>query len=402
MRPLEDIRVIAIEQYGAGPYGSLQLADLGAEVIKIEDPNTGGDVSRYVPPFQEGEDSLFFEAFNRNKRSIALDISTPEGRSVFEDLVAESDAVYSNLRGDVPGKLEIRYEDLAHINPAIVCVSLSGFGMTGPRSSEPGYDYIMQALVGWMSLTGEADGPPTKSGLSLVDFSAGYVAAITLLAGIHAARRDGVGMDCDLSLYDVAVALLNYPATWNLTAGWEPARLSRSAHPSLVPFQLFRGGDEEWFMLACAKEKFFRRVCDVIGRPDLPDDERFSDFTARNEHREDIIAILDEAFAARSASDWVAVLRAAGVPAAPVQDLGEALTDEHTIARNLIVETDHPRFGTVRSVATPVRVGESSEDDHRRGPRLDEDGVDLLTHLLGYSSDRIEELRAQGAFGSDR
>lgn len=402
MRPLEDIRVIAIEQYGAGPYGSLQLADLGAEVIKIEDPNTGGDVSRYVPPFQEGEDSLFFEAFNRNKRSIALDISTPEGRSVFEDLVAESDAVYSNLRGDVPGKLEIRYEDLAHINPAIVCVSLSGFGMTGPRSSEPGYDYIMQALVGWMSLTGEADGPPTKSGLSLVDFSAGYVAAITLLAGIHAARRDGVGMDCDLSLYDVAVALLNYPATWNLTAGWEPARLSRSAHPSLVPFQLFRGGDEEWFMLACAKEKFFRRVCDVIGRPDLPDDERFSDFTARNEHREDIIAILDEAFAARSASDWVEVLADAGVPAAPVQDLGEALTDEHTVARNLIVKTDHPRFGTVRSVATPVRVGESGEDDHRRGPRLDEDGVDLLTHLLGYSSERIEELRAQGAFGSDR
>lgn len=155
-------------------------------------------------------------------------------------------------------------------------------------------------------------------------------------------------------------------------------------------------------MLACAKEKFFRRVCDVIGRPDLPDDERFSDFTARNEHREDIIAILDEAFAARSASDWVAVLRAAGVPAAPVQDLGEALTDEHTVARNLIVKTDHPRFGTVRSVATPVRVGESGEDDHRRGPRLDEDGVDLLTHLLGYSSDRIEELRAQGAFGSDR
>lgn len=177
MRPLEDIRVIAIEQYGAGPYGSLQLADLGAEIIKIEDPNTGGDVSRYVPPFQEGHDSLFFEAFNRNKRSIALDISTPEGRSVFEDLVAESDAVFSNLRGDVPAKLEIRYEDLAHINPAIVCVSLSGFGMTGPRSKEPGYDYIVQALVGWMSLTGEADGPPTKSGLSLVDFSAGYVAA---------------------------------------------------------------------------------------------------------------------------------------------------------------------------------------------------------------------------------
>ncbi|MDH3249297.1 MAG: CoA transferase [Acidimicrobiia bacterium] len=402
MKPLEDIRVIAIEQYGAGPYGSLQLADLGAEIIKIEDPNTGGDVSRYVPPFQEGQDSLFFEAFNRNKRSIALDISTPEGRAVFEDLVVEADAVYSNLRGDVPAKLAIRYEDLAHLNPAIVCVSLSGFGMTGPRSSQPGYDYIMQALAGWMSLTGEAEGPPTKSGLSLVDFSAGYVASTALLAGVHAARRDGVGMDCDLSLYDVAVALLNYPATWHLSAGWEPTRLSRSAHPSLVPFQLFRGGDDEWFVLGCAKEKFFRRVCDAIGRPDLPEDERFSDFAARNDHREAIIAILDDAFATRSASDWMTVLGDAGVPVAPVQDLGEALTDEHTIARNLIVETDHPRFGTVRSVATPVRVGESTAGGgHRSGPRLNEDGVEILTSLLGYSSERIDELRARGAFGSD-
>jgi crotonobetainyl-CoA:carnitine CoA-transferase CaiB-like acyl-CoA transferase len=184
VRPLEDIRIVAIEQYGAGPFGSMHLADLGADVIKIEDPRDGGDVGRYVPPFTRGEDSLFFETFNRNKRSLSLDLVTDAGRAVFEDLVRTSDAVYSNLRGDVPAKMGIRYQDLAKVNPAIVCCSLTGFGMTGPRSAEPGYDYILQGLAGWMSLTGAPDGPPTKSGLSLVDYSGGFVAALSLLAGV--------------------------------------------------------------------------------------------------------------------------------------------------------------------------------------------------------------------------
>ena len=193
LRPLADVRILGIEQYGAGPFGSMFLADLGAEVIKIEDPRVGGDVGRYVPPFAEGEDSLFFESFNRNKRSLSLDLSTTAGVKVFEDLVRVSDAVYSNLRGDVPAKMGLKYDSLKQINPAIVCCSLSGFGMTGPRSTEPGYDYILQGLAGWMSITGDPDGPPTKSGLSLVDYSGGLVAAVSLLTGLHAARRDGVG-----------------------------------------------------------------------------------------------------------------------------------------------------------------------------------------------------------------
>ena len=207
--PLADLRIIAVEQYGAGPYGSVHLADLGAEVIKIEDPRTGGDVGRYVPPFAEEEDSLFFETFNRNKRSLSLDVANPAGRSVLEDLVRRSDAVYSNLRGDIPERLRIRYADLKDVNPRIVCCSLSGFGLDGPRRGQPGYDYLVQGLAGWMSLTGEPGGPPTKSGLSLVDFSSGLAAALALIAGIHAARRDGVGMDCDISLFDVALSMLS-------------------------------------------------------------------------------------------------------------------------------------------------------------------------------------------------
>jgi crotonobetainyl-CoA:carnitine CoA-transferase CaiB-like acyl-CoA transferase len=234
VKPLEDVRIVSLEQYGAGPFGSLHLADLGAEVIKVEDPRVGGDVGRYVPPYAEGEDSLFFETFNRGKKSISLDLSTPEGREVFEDLVRVSDAVYSNLRGDVPAKMRIRYDDLKQVNPRIVCCSLTGFGMTGPRSDQPGYDYVLQGLAGWMNLTGEPDGPPTKSGLSLVDYSGGFVAAIALLAGLHAARRDGVGMDCDVSLYDTAIGLLTYPATWHLSAGYTPTRTPEQlAHPSL-------------------------------------------------------------------------------------------------------------------------------------------------------------------------
>ncbi|MGH2849246.1 MAG: CaiB/BaiF CoA transferase family protein, partial [Solirubrobacteraceae bacterium] len=292
MRPLEDIRIVALEQYGAGPFGSLQLADLGAEVIKIEDPRAGGDVGRYVPPYAEGEDSLFFETFNRNKRSLSLDVSTAAGRTVLEDLVAVSDAVYANVRGDVPERMRIRYEDLAPINPRIVCCLLSGFGMTGPARAEPAYDYILQGIAGWMDITGEPGGPPTKAALSLVDYSGGLVAALALLAAVHAARRDGVGCDCDVSLFETALSLLTYPATWALSAGFEPVRTRHSAHPSVVPFQNFRTADG-WIVVACPKEKFWRRLAEVLGRPDLATDERFATMADRREHAAELLEILD-------------------------------------------------------------------------------------------------------------
>ena len=213
MKPLEDLRILSIEQFASGPFGSVQLADLGAEVIKIEDPSSGGDVGRYVPPYQDESDSLFFETFNRNKRSICLDLTNDEGKRIFHDLVKKSDVVYSNLRGDVPSKIGLMFEDLKEFNPKIVCCSLSGYGMTGPRASDPGYDYMVQGLAGWMDITGEPSGPPTKSGLSVVDFSSGLIAAISILAGVHQARRDGVGMNCDVSLFDTALSMLTYPAT---------------------------------------------------------------------------------------------------------------------------------------------------------------------------------------------
>jgi crotonobetainyl-CoA:carnitine CoA-transferase CaiB-like acyl-CoA transferase len=393
--PLSDVRIIAIEQYGAGPFGSVHLADLGAEVIKIEDPSTGGDIGRYVVPEQHGEDSLFFETFNRNKRSLGLDISTPAGRAVFEDLVRVSDVVHSNLRGDVPAKLRIRYDDLKHLNPAIVCSSLSGFGMTGPRSAEPGYDYVLQGMAGWMDITGEPGGPPTKSGLSLVDYAGGLVAAASILAALHAARRDGVGTDCDISLFDTAISMLTYPAAWQLNSDFEPRRTHHSAHPSLVPFQAFPTGDG-WLVVACPKEKFFRRLAEVVGHPEWPDDPRYRDFAARRNNAEPLLAELEAVFATGTSAHWLGLLRAAGVPCGPVNSVAQALGDPHTLARGMVIETEHPHFGTVRQVASPLRVG-SPQRRHRRGPRRDEDADYVLREVLGYDTGRVEQLTGQAA-----
>lgn len=222
--PLADLRVLSVEQFGAGPFGTRALSDLGATIIKVEDPAHGGDVARRVPPFQEGEDSLYFEAFNAGKLSISLDLRTVAGREIFDRLAGEVDAIACNLRGDKAQRLGIDYESQRHHNPGIVCASLSGFGQTGPRAGEPAYDYVLQAMAGWMSLTGEPDGPPTKSGLSLVDFSAGYAMALALLAAVWRARRDGVGGDCDLSLFEVALSMLAYVGTWAASEGYEPPR----------------------------------------------------------------------------------------------------------------------------------------------------------------------------------
>ena len=350
--PLADVRILAIEQFGAGPWATLQLADLGAEVIKIEDPASGGDVGRYVPPFQEGEDSLFFETFNRNKKSISLDLRDPDGRERFEALVRVADVVFSNLRGDQPAKLRLLYDDLRELNPRIVCCSLSGFGMTGPRAKEGGYDYMMQGLAGWMQLTGEPDGPPTKSGLSLVDLSGGYAAAIAIIAGLWRARRDGKGCDCDIGLLDVALHELMYVGTWAASQGYVPPRRSNSAHPSLVPFQNFETADG-WIVVAAPKEKFWVRVCEAIGKPELATDPRFADFGARDRNRDELAPLLDEAFRRRSSADCLNALRAAGVPCAPVYDVLDAVTEAR------VVEYDHPTLGRVRQVASPLRLSDA-------------------------------------------
>jgi crotonobetainyl-CoA:carnitine CoA-transferase CaiB-like acyl-CoA transferase len=395
--PLADVRVLAVEQFGAGPWGTLQLADLGAEVIKIEDPASGGDVGRYVPPFAEGEDSLFFETLNRGKKSISLDLRHPGSTTVLHDLVRAVDAVYSNLRGDQPRKLGLTYEQLRDVNPRIVCCSLSGFGMTGPRASEGGYDYMMQGLAGWQSLTGEPDGPPTKSGLSLVDLSGGYASAIALLAALWRARRDGVGCDCDVSLFETALHELVYIGPWAATKGYVPPRRHNSAHPSIVPFQNFEAADG-WIVVAAAKEKFWERLCVVIGRPELATDPRFSTMAARDQNRDVLVPLLEEVFRQRTVAEWLDALVPAGIPSSKVNTVLEALEDPQTLARSDVVEHEHPALGTVRSIRTPLRVSDG-ERPATRGPFRGEHTAEVLQELCGYTPDRVLELHAGGIFG---
>ena len=270
MLPLSGMRVIAIEQYGAGPYGTMQLADLGAEVIKIENPSDGGDMGRRVGPyFLSPDDSHFFESFNRNKKSITLDLKKDGAREVLHALVRRADGVLNNLRGDLPDSLGLTYAALKKVNPRIVCAHLSAYGRDGPRANWPGYDYLMQAEAGYLSLTGEPDGPPSRMGLSIVDMMTGLFAAFALLSGIIAARDTGVGRDIDVNLFDCALQNLNYLATWYLNEGHKQGREPRSSHPSLTPSQLYRTRDGYIFIM-CNKEKFWPVFCDMIGRPILP------------------------------------------------------------------------------------------------------------------------------------
>jgi crotonobetainyl-CoA:carnitine CoA-transferase CaiB-like acyl-CoA transferase len=397
VKPLEDIRVLSIEQFGAGPWGTMHLADLGADVIKIEDPAVHGDVGRAVPPFQAEGSSLFFESFNRNKRSLVLDLRKPQARPVLEDLARGSDALFSNLRGDQPAKLGLRYDDLRHANPRLVCVSLSGFGTTGPRAAEGAYDATIQGLAGWMSVTGGPADPPTKTGLSLVDFSAGYVGAIAILTGVWRARREGVGGDIDLSLFETALTLLTYMATWSASRGWEARRMPSSAHQTLVPFQAFEAADG-WLVVACPKEALWRGLCDALGEPALADDERFADLAARDRNRDTLLPLLQEAFARRPVAEWVELMSARNVPCAPINDIAGALADRQAAARDTLVEYEHPTLGAVRTVGSALRL-DGPQQTPERAPFLGEHSAHILRDVCGYSSDRIDELAAHGVFG---
>ena len=392
--PLEGVRIVALSQFGAGPFGTAVLADLGAEVIKVEDPESGGDVARYVPPFAIEADSLYFQAFNRGKKSIGINLRHPDGRAVFHDLVRVSDIACNNLRGDQPGKLGLTYEHLKDVNPRIVCGSLSGFGLTGPRAAAPGYDPLMQARAGYMALTGEPGGPPTKAGVSIIDFAGGYAFALGLMVGLFDARRTGVGRDIDVALLDTAVAMLSYMAAWSLNTDWAPARIELSAHQTIVPAQTFATTDG-WIVVFPAKEGFYRDMVTLMGLGHLAEDVRFATFQDRHQNRDELLPVLAARFAERTTAEWLDVLRDK-VPCAPVNSLKEALQDEQVLARGLIVESEHPVYGRIRQVGSPIKT-EGAITAPAPGPSLGQHTDEVLGGILGYLPARIAELRAAGA-----
>ena len=388
--PLQGLRILAVEQYGAGPYGSMHLADLGAEVIKIESP-PGGDVSRATGPYFLGEgDSLFFQTFNLNKRSLRLDLKAAEGREVFEKLVASADAVLNNLRGDQPGKLGLDYATLSRLNPKIVCAHLSAYGRDNERAAWPGYDYLMQAEAGFMALTGEPDAPPARFGLSMVDFMTGTTMSMGLLAAIIGAMRTGQGRDVDVSLFDVALHQLSYPATWYLNEGHRTERLSRSAHPSTVPCQVYRTADG-WVMVMCMLEKFWQTFVEGIGNPAWAAEPRFANFAERRKVRDELTVLVDAILGTQPTAHWTQLF-AGRIPIAPVLDIAQALDNPYVRDVDMLQDVEHAQ-GTQRLLRNPIKL-DGQRLSGNACPPLNAD-ADALLRELGYND--ADRARLRGA-----
>ena len=355
--PLQGIRIIALEQYAAGPYGTQILADLGAEVIKIENPMTGGDVSRFVSPHLIGEDdSQFFQTFNRNKKSLSLDLKSEAGRESFHALVKTADAVSNNLRGDIPAKLGIDYDTLKSIKPEIVCAHLSAYGRGNSRESWAGYDYLMQAEAGFCSVTGEPDGPPVRFGLSIVDFMTGSMCATGLVAALLRAHKTGEGCDMDISLFDTALHQLSYPATWYLNDGKVTGRQPRGGHPSIVPSQLMEAGDG-WIMFCCQTQKFWERVAERLNHSDWISDPRFLSVEDRRANRASLQDLMEGVLKTQSVDYWME--RFAGyVPAAPVYDIAQALDNPYVAEIEMVYDTEHAgmKNGKIRLLSSPYKI----------------------------------------------
>jgi crotonobetainyl-CoA:carnitine CoA-transferase CaiB-like acyl-CoA transferase len=355
MKPLAGVRLLTIEQFGAAPYGSLFLADLGAEVIKIENAATGGEASRSGGPFLLGEnDSLYFQGWNTNKKSITLNLKSPEGQATLHRLVSEADAVMNNLRGDQPGKLGLTYETLGKFNPKIVCGHISAYGRDNSRAGRPGYDFLMQAEAGLMSITGDPDGDPARFGPSVIDFMTGMTLTVGLLSAIIGARTTGKGCDVDASLFDVALHQLNYSATWYLNAGFEVTRQPRSSHFSCTPAQTFKASDG-WIFIMCLTENFWERLIEAIGHPELGKDERFATMEARYQNRAALTGILDGLFSTNTMAHWVEMLGAV-IPIGPVYDVRQALESPFVAEVGMVETVPHPTDPQLKLLANPLRL----------------------------------------------
>ncbi|AUX69120.1 CoA transferase [Porphyrobacter sp. HT-58-2] len=400
--PLRGFRIISAEQYGAGPYGTMFLAQMGAEVIKIEPPGKpgpdgqrrgGGDTARAVGPhFLRPGESVYFQAFNLNKRSLTLDLGSDAGQEVLHRLVGQSHAVANNMRGDLPARLGLDYAALGTINPAIVCAHLSAYGRDNARAKWPGYDYLMQAEAGYCQLTGEPGGDPQRMGLSMVDFITGTIFCIGLLGALVDAQRSGKGRDVDTDLLSAAVHQTSYPALWYMNNGDETQRTPRSAHPTATPSQMFRAADG-WMFVMCQLPKFWDILTTRIGREDLAADPRFATNADRLANRDALTQALDAEFGKRPMAHWQELL-GGHVPVAPVYELGAALDNpwlDQIGLRDTIAHPDAPELHVLKS---PLKF-DGQRPPNRAAPLLGADSEDILADL-GYDPDEIARLRAGG------
>ncbi len=390
--PLAGYRILSVEQYGAGPYCTMLLAQLGADVVKIEPPGAGDTARSVGPHFLRPGESVYFQSFNLNKRSLTLDLNTSDGQAALHRLAADSHVVANNLRGDLPARIGLDRAGLKGANPAIVCAHLSAYGRDNERARWPGYDYLMQAEAGFMSLTGEPEADPTRFGLSMVDFMTGTMLAVGLLAALLDAERTGEGRDVDIDLLSTAVHQTTYPAMWYMNEGDAVGRAPRSAHPSVTPSQMVRAADG-WIFVMAQLPKFWTVLTHEIGRPDLAADPRFLTPEDRLANRAALTELLDAVFSAQPVRYWLDRLQGK-MPVAPVHSLAEALDSPFLQRTAMVDHVSHPDRADLRVLASPIRL-DGARLPNRAAPLLGADSDAVLAEA-GYDACEIARLKAQG------
>ncbi|WP_145145833.1 CaiB/BaiF CoA-transferase family protein [Roseomonas gilardii] len=393
--PLSGIRVLDVTQVMAGPFCSMLLADLGADVIKVEPPGTG-DQTRSAMGFKmKGPDSMGFLNMNRNKRSIAINLKNDEGREVFKKLVRSADILVENYRPGVMSRLGIGYDALREINPHLIYASISGFGQSGPWAKRPGFDLMAQAMSGVMSVTGHPGGPPVKAGVPVADIGCALFTVYAILSAYIGRERSGEGQYIDASLFDAALAF----SIWDISEYWGTGRIPQplgTSNRMSAPYQAVLAADG-YFVMGATNQRLWKLLCDVLGRPDLLVDERFTDIPARLANREVLIEELEKSFAARTAEEWVEILLEAGLPAGRMNSYPEAFESEHGKHRQMRIDVPHPIEGSVPNIGFPVKLSATPQQVRRHAPLLGEHGAEVLTEL-GLAEEEIKHLQAHGAF----
>ena len=402
--PLENVRVLDLSRILAGPWAGQLLADLGAEVIKIERPGSGDDTRAWGPPFltdvdgEATEEAAYFLCANRGKKSLALDISKPEGQDIVRRLAAKSDILLENYKVGGLARYGLGYDDLKALNPGLIYCSITGFGQTGPYRERPGYDFMIQAMGGLMSVTGERDdkpgGGPQKIGVALSDVLTGLYTTVAALAALAMRARTGEGSHVDMALLDVTAAAMANQALNYLVTGQAPGRLG-NAHPNIVPYEAFATADH-YIVLAVGNDAQFGRFCALVGRPELAADRRFADNAARVGNRDILVPMIEDIMKTRSRAEWLAELEKVGVPAGPINDMEQVFADPQIRHRGMRLELPHAIAGTVAQVASPIRYSNAALAYGRSAPALGEDTDEVLARLLDMDAAEIERLRKAG------
>jgi formyl-CoA transferase len=392
MQPLQGIRVLDLSRVLAGPYCTMVLGDLGADVIKVEPPE-GDETRGWGPPFAEGE-SAYYLCVNRNKRGVVINLKTDEGKKILCDLALQSDVLVENFRPGILGKFGLDFETLHELNPKLIYCSITGFGQTGSMRDKPGYDFMIQALGGLMSITGEPEGEPMKTGVAVVDLFAGQNAIIAILAALQARTLTGQGQHLDIALFDSQLGWLANVASNYLISGKLPKRHG-NAHPNIVPYQSFQANDG-WFAIAVGNDKQFEILCKVIGKLELAKDPRFARNSARVENREEIIPLLASIFKTASVSEWLTKLDEAEIPCGPINNFEQVFSMPTVKERGMLIKMEHPTIGELPLVGSPFKMSDTPVEYRLPPPLMGEHTEEVFMDVLKYSSGQVTELRELG------